>query len=186
MRKKLLPSIHPGDILREEFMQPLGLSADALARRLGVTTACVNEIVNERRDITADTALMLGLCFPTAAESLSLSPFLSHSPRSPCAFLRLPSRIALPARLPMPFVLRPFRRFPLQCPVTYNAGPFLKLPLAYVSGFWSLITLLFLSAVPACAEWVAVERNYLSLGLQTVYVDPNTIRREGNLVTLWQ
>ncbi len=86
----------------------------------------------------------------------------------------------------MPYVLRPFRRFPLQCPVAYNAGSFFKLPPAYVSGFWSLITLLFLSADPACAEWVAVERNYLSPGLQTVYVDPNTIRREGNLVTLWQ
>jgi antitoxin HigA-1 len=44
MRKKLLPPIHPGEILREEFMKPLGLSANALAQRLGVTTARVNEI----------------------------------------------------------------------------------------------------------------------------------------------
>ena len=86
----------------------------------------------------------------------------------------------------MPIVLRPFHRFPLQCPVTYNAGPFLKLPLAYVSGFWSLLTFLFLSSVPAYAEWVAVEKNYLLPGIQTVYVDPNTIRRDGNLVTMWQ
>ena len=86
----------------------------------------------------------------------------------------------------MPVVLRPFCRFPLQCPVTYNAGLFLTRPLAYVSGFWSLITLLFLSSVPAYAEWVAVEKNYLSPGLQTLYIDPDTIRREGNLVTLWQ
>jgi antitoxin HigA-1 len=68
MRKKLLPPIHPGEILREEFMMPLGLSANALAQRLGVTTARVNEIANERRGITADTALRLGRCFSTTAE----------------------------------------------------------------------------------------------------------------------
>ena len=83
----------------------------------------------------------------------------------------------------MPFTIRPFRRFPVQCPITYNAGPFLKLPLAYLLGFWSLVTLLFLNSVPAYAEWVAIEE---TPGLRTVYVDPDTIRREGNLVTLWQ
>ena len=61
-----------------------------------------------------------------------------------------------------------------------------KLPLAYFSGVASLITLLFLSSVPAYAEWVAVEKDYLLPGLQTVYVDPDTISREGNLVTMWQ
>jgi antitoxin HigA-1 len=68
MRKKLLPPIHPGEILREEFMKPLGLSANALARRLGVTTARVNEIATERRGITADTALRLGRCLSTTPE----------------------------------------------------------------------------------------------------------------------
>ncbi len=48
-----------------------------------------------------------------------------------------------------------------------------------------LITLLVLRHGPVYAEWVAVENNYLP-GKQTVYVDPDTIRREGNLVTLWQ
>jgi hypothetical protein len=86
----------------------------------------------------------------------------------------------------MPFVLRPYRRVPLPCSVTYQAGSFLTLPMASFSGFWSLITLLFLSTVPAYAEWVAVEKDYLVPGLQTVYFDPDTIRREGNLVTLWQ
>ena len=61
-----------------------------------------------------------------------------------------------------------------------------KQSLAYCSGFWSLITLLVLSPVPAYAEWVALEKDYLLPGLQTVYVDPDSIRREGNLVTLWQ
>ena len=68
MRKKLLPPIHPGENLREEFMKPLGLSANALARRLGVTTARVNEIANERRGVTADTALRLARCFSTTLE----------------------------------------------------------------------------------------------------------------------
>ncbi|MEP6935454.1 MAG: surface-adhesin E family protein [Nitrospirota bacterium] len=60
------------------------------------------------------------------------------------------------------------------------------LPLVYVSGFWSLITLLFLSMIPAYADWMAVEKHYLSPGILTVYVDPDTIRREGALVTMWQ
>jgi len=68
MRKKLWPPIHPGEILREEFMKPLNLSANALAQRLGVTTARVNEIANERRGITADTALRLARCFSTTPE----------------------------------------------------------------------------------------------------------------------
>ena len=82
----------------------------------------------------------------------------------------------------MPFSIHPFRRFPVQCAVTYDPRPFFKLPLAYLLGFWSLITLLFLNSVPAYAEWVAVEE---TPGLRTVYFDPDTIRREGNLVTLW-
>lgn len=60
------------------------------------------------------------------------------------------------------------------------------LSLACLSGFWSLITLLFLSSIPANAEWVAVEKDYLLPGLQTVYIDPDTILREGNLITVWQ
>ena len=61
-----------------------------------------------------------------------------------------------------------------------------KPPLACVSCFWSLITLLFLSSVPAYPGWAPVEKGYLLPGLQTVYVDPESIRREGNLMTMWQ
>ena len=86
----------------------------------------------------------------------------------------------------MPSVLRPPRRVSMPRAATYHAGPFRTQPLAYFSGFWSLITLLVLSGVPAYAEWVAVEKDYLLPGLQTVYVDPDTISREGNLVTVWQ
>jgi hypothetical protein len=86
----------------------------------------------------------------------------------------------------MPFVLHPYRRVPLPCSVTYYVGSLLTLRLACVLSFWTLITLLVLSTVPAYAEWVAVEKDYLLPGLQTVYVDPGTIHREGNLVTVWQ
>ena len=53
-------------------------------------------------------------------------------------------------------------------------------------GFWSLAACLLLNSLPVSAEWVAVEKDYLSPGLQTVYVDPDSIRREGDLVTMWQ
>ena len=62
---KKLPPIHPGEQLREEFMLPLGLSSNALARALNVTPARINEIVRERRGISADTALRLARFFNT-------------------------------------------------------------------------------------------------------------------------
>ena len=62
------PPIHPGEILREEFMQPLGLSSNALARAMGVTPARINEIVRERRGISAETALRLARVFGTSVE----------------------------------------------------------------------------------------------------------------------
>lgn len=63
-----VPPIHPGEILREEFLVPLGLSANALAIAIGVPASRVNEIVNERRGITGDTALRLGRYFHMTAE----------------------------------------------------------------------------------------------------------------------
>lgn len=68
MTKKLLPPIHPGEMLREEFMEPLGLSGNALASELGVTAARINEILQEKRGITADTALRLSRYFGNSAE----------------------------------------------------------------------------------------------------------------------
>ena len=56
----------------------------------------------------------------------------------------------------------------------------------YFSGFWGLVAPLFLSTVPAYAEWQAVEKDYHAPGLQTVYIDPESIRREGDLVTMLQ
>jgi addiction module HigA family antidote len=66
--KRERPPIHPGEMLREEFLVPLGLSANALAIAIGVPATRVGEIVNERRGITADTALRLGLYFHMSAE----------------------------------------------------------------------------------------------------------------------
>jgi addiction module HigA family antidote len=68
MKTKKLPPIHPGEILREEFMKPLGLSQNALARALQVPPRRINEIVLEKRGITADTALRLARYFGTTAE----------------------------------------------------------------------------------------------------------------------
>lgn len=66
-RKKLLPPIHPGEILREEYLKPLGLSMNRLALDLRVPVTRISEIVHERRGITTDTALRLARYFDTSA-----------------------------------------------------------------------------------------------------------------------
>lgn len=58
-------NIHPGEILREEFIKPHGLSSRKLAQELGVPAPRINDIVLERRGITADTALRLAKFFDT-------------------------------------------------------------------------------------------------------------------------
>ncbi len=68
IRNKMRP-IHPGEVLSEEFMAPLNLSANALALALGVTPARINDIVRQRRGITADTALRLARYFGTDPHS---------------------------------------------------------------------------------------------------------------------
>lgn len=68
MKTKKLTPIHPGEILREEFMKPHDLSQNALARALGVPPRRINEIVMEKRSISADTALRLARFFGTTAE----------------------------------------------------------------------------------------------------------------------
>ncbi len=60
--------IHPGEILREEFLEPLDITPAALARALHVSAPTVNDIVRERRGITADMALRLGRYFDTSAQ----------------------------------------------------------------------------------------------------------------------
>ncbi|MDX8384674.1 MAG: HigA family addiction module antitoxin [Ghiorsea sp.] len=60
--------IHAGEILREEFMQPLGITANALAMRLRVPAPRINDIVREKRGISTDTAIRLARCFNTTPE----------------------------------------------------------------------------------------------------------------------
>jgi addiction module HigA family antidote len=66
-RTRKLPPIHPGEILREDFMRPLGLSMNKLALDLRVPVTRIVEIVRQRRGITPDTALRLGRYFNTSA-----------------------------------------------------------------------------------------------------------------------
>jgi len=63
--KDRLPPIHPGEILREDFLSPLGMSANELAMALRVPATRINDIVNKKRGITADTALRLSRYFRT-------------------------------------------------------------------------------------------------------------------------
>src|SRR5262245_44483684 len=63
MTKDKVQPIHPGEILRREFMEPVGLSATALAKVLGVSPPRVNDILLKRRGITGDTALRLARYF---------------------------------------------------------------------------------------------------------------------------
>lgn len=63
---KKLPSIHPGEILLAEFLEPLGLSQYRLAKDISVPPRRINEIVHGKRAITADTALRLSVFFGTS------------------------------------------------------------------------------------------------------------------------
>jgi addiction module HigA family antidote len=63
---KKLPNIHPGEVLLEEFLLPMGISQNALARAIGVPPRRINEIVLGKRAITADTALRLAKTFGTS------------------------------------------------------------------------------------------------------------------------
>src|SRR5271155_4930306 len=67
-REALMAPVHPGEILREDFMKPLGLSVNKLALELRVPATRIGEIVHERRRITAETALRLGRYLHTNPE----------------------------------------------------------------------------------------------------------------------
>ncbi|MBU6450546.1 MAG: HigA family addiction module antidote protein [Cyanobacteria bacterium REEB67] len=67
MNKKFEP-IHPGEVLKEEFMRPLGLSANQLALRLHVPAGRITSIINGQRGITPETALRLSKFFTISAE----------------------------------------------------------------------------------------------------------------------
>lgn len=64
----VLPPVHPGEILAEEFLSPLGMSARALAAAIDVTPARISDIIAGRRSVTADTALRLARYFGTTPQ----------------------------------------------------------------------------------------------------------------------
>jgi addiction module HigA family antidote len=68
MKKITLHPVHPGEVLLEEFLNPMGLSQNKLAVNIGVPARRINEIVLEKRKVTADTALRLGRFFSTSSE----------------------------------------------------------------------------------------------------------------------
>jgi addiction module HigA family antidote len=69
MTQNRMRPVHPGEILREDYLVPLEMSANALATALRVPATRIHEIVNERRSITADTALRLARYFGGDAQS---------------------------------------------------------------------------------------------------------------------
>jgi addiction module HigA family antidote len=68
MAKKRIPPVHPGEVLAQDFLEPLGISRYRLAREIGVPVPRVNDIARCRRGISADTALRLARYFGTSAE----------------------------------------------------------------------------------------------------------------------
>ncbi len=68
MTKQKLQTVHPGEVLREEFINPMGLSQRKFAEKIGVPPTRLNQIVQEKRSITADTALRLARYLGTTPE----------------------------------------------------------------------------------------------------------------------
>jgi addiction module HigA family antidote len=66
--EELLPSIHPGEVLEEDFLKPLGMTAYRLAKSIGVPQTRIGQILKRERAVSADTALRLGRFFNTTAE----------------------------------------------------------------------------------------------------------------------
>jgi addiction module HigA family antidote len=69
MFKNRMRPVHPGEILREDYLVPLGMSASALAKALSVPATRINDIVRERRAVNADTAMRLARYFGGDARS---------------------------------------------------------------------------------------------------------------------
>ncbi len=68
MKEMKIPPVHPGDVLLEDFLKPMGISQYRLAKEMHVYPRKINEIVHGKRAITADTALRLSRYFGTSAE----------------------------------------------------------------------------------------------------------------------
>lgn len=68
MEKRIMPPIHPGEILMKEFLEPMGITQYRLAKDISVVPRRINEIVHGKRAITADTALRFSRYFGTSAK----------------------------------------------------------------------------------------------------------------------
>lgn len=68
MTKRKIPPVHPGEILIEDFLEPLGITQYRLAKAVGVSQRRIGEIVQGKRAITADTAIRLGHAFGTSPQ----------------------------------------------------------------------------------------------------------------------
>ena len=68
MKKQIIPPIHPGEILKEEFLDPMDISQRSFARSIDVAANRVNEIVRGKRSITGDTAIRFSLALGTNPE----------------------------------------------------------------------------------------------------------------------
>lgn len=66
--EELLPSVHPGDVLQFDFLEPMGMSAYRLAKGIGVPQTRIGQILKRERAVTADTAIRLGRFFNTTPE----------------------------------------------------------------------------------------------------------------------
>ncbi len=89
--------IHPGEILREEYLAPLGMSANKLAQAIGVPANRISQIVAEKRVLTADTALRLAKAFGTSPEfwlNLQIAYDLRLAERASGASIGLIRRVA--------------------------------------------------------------------------------------------
>jgi addiction module HigA family antidote len=69
MTKKMFPPVHPGEILNEEFLKPLGITAYKLSKEIKVPPIAISQILHGKRGITADMAIKLGQYFCVSAES---------------------------------------------------------------------------------------------------------------------
>ena len=90
MLKNGMRPVHPGEVLLEDYLKPLGLSVNALSKRLNVPTSRMNDIVLERRGMSADTALRLTRCFGGDAQTwLNLQRSMTYERLR----LRVPKRL---------------------------------------------------------------------------------------------
>ena len=88
---KKLPNVHPGEVLLEEFLDPLGISQNRLAREIGVPPRRINEIVLGKRSVTPDTALRLSRYFGTSSRfwlGLQMDYDLEETEREKSATIR--------------------------------------------------------------------------------------------------